>query len=82
MSESLELDLEPTFSSKNALEFAQLVDMEYIDVHCNVFEPDQFVEIINESFDLGLHPFKCTKIEPTTPSFLDFIALLQIKTAR
>jgi len=73
-----ELHVGPTFSSKNALEFARQTDEEYIDVHCNVFEPDQFAELIKESFELGFQPFKCTKMEPTTRPFLDFIVLLQL----
>jgi len=70
--------IEPSFSAENALKFAQRADSEYIDVHCNVFESESFVELINGSHDLQFQPFRCTTMEPTTPSFLDFMALLEV----
>ena len=75
----LELELEPSFGSRNVFEFAQRTDSEYIDVHCNVFEPDSFPSLINESYELKLQPFKCVAMEPTTPSFLDFMVLLELE---
>ena len=73
-----ELKLEPSFQSRNAFGFAKRSDAEYIDVHCNVFEPESFAELINESFELDLQAFKCLKVEPTSPPFLDFMALLKL----
>lgn len=68
---------EPSFSARNAFEFAQRSNSEYLDVHCNVFEPDSFVELINSSYELEVQPFKCTNVESTTQSFLDFMVLLK-----
>jgi SAM-dependent methyltransferase len=73
-----QLQTEPTFNARNALEFGLRSDSEYLDVHCNVFEPDSFTELVSGSFELGIQPYKCIAMEPTTPPFLDFMALLQL----
>ena len=73
-----QLEIEPSFSARNAFEFGQRSDSEYLDVHCNVFEPDSFAELIGGSFELGIQPYKCMAMEPTTPPFLDFMALLEL----
>ena len=75
---SHKLELEPSFNSRSAFAFAKRSDAEYIDVHCNVFEPESFAELINESFELKLQAFKCLKTEPTSQPFLDFMALLKL----
>lgn len=73
-----QLDLPAIWDTCNAYEFAKRTGAEYIDVHCNVFEPDSLVELINASLELNLQPFKCTAMEPTSQPFLDFMVLLQL----
>jgi len=72
------LELAASFNPRSAYDFAQRTDSEYIDVHCNVFESESFVELINASWELNLQPFKCMAEKPTTPPFLDFMALLKL----
>jgi predicted SAM-dependent methyltransferase len=73
-----QLQIHPSFNVRNAFEFAQRSDSEHLDVHCNVFEPDSFTELVDGSFELGIQPFNRIAMEPTTPPFLDFMALLQL----
>jgi predicted SAM-dependent methyltransferase len=74
-----DLSLNPTFSSSEAFEFAKQSSEKYIDVHCSVFQPESFEELINASHELKLHPFRCGQIMPTSRPFLDFIVLLELR---
>ena len=73
-----QIQIEPTFNFHNAYEFALRTENEHLDVHCNIFEPKSFFELIDSSLKLSLQPFKCTHLEETRQPFLDFIVLLEI----
>jgi SAM-dependent methyltransferase len=81
MQKGKKLHIEPSFDARNAFDFGKRSDSEYLDVHCNVFEPDSFTELIGGSFELGIQPFKCIAMEPTTRPFLDFMGLLELASA-
>lgn len=76
--EGRQINVKPSFSARNAFDFGRRSDTEYLDVHCNVFEPDSFTELIGGSFELEIQPFKCIAMAPTTQPFLDFMALLKL----
>lgn len=66
-----------TFAPEQALERAYQAQSEYVDCHCNVFDPNSFQENIEASNRLGLQPFRCREIRLTERPFLDFIVLLE-----
>jgi SAM-dependent methyltransferase len=67
-----------TFEPRSAFEHGVRAETDYVDVHCNVFEPESFRESIAVSHQLGIQPFTCTKLERTQAPFLDFMTLLEL----
>jgi predicted SAM-dependent methyltransferase len=67
-----------TFSTSQAYENFNKSKNEYIDCHCNLFDPLSFRESIEISKEIGIHGFSIKKIKETCRPFLDFIALLEI----
>jgi hypothetical protein len=53
----------------------------YHDVHCTVYTPASFAEVIGEAILLGLVPFAFATIVPTVPGGTEFFATL-VKRSR
>lgn len=51
-----------------------------VDVHCAVFTPFSFAEILAELIGLDLLPFECAALEPTRPRESEFFVLLRKRT--
>lgn len=51
-----------------------------VDVHCTVFTPYSFAEILTELIGLDLLPFECVALEPTRPREDEFFVLLRKRT--
>ncbi len=49
----------------------------YHDVHCSVFTPASFAEVIGDVVALGLVPFAFAALEPTRPGEVEFFATLR-----
>lgn len=53
-----------------------------VDVHCAVFTPCSFADILAELIGLDLLPFECAALEPTRPWESEFFVLLRKRTDR
>ncbi|CAO4186057.1 Methyltransferase type 12 [Methylorubrum aminovorans] len=53
-----------------------------VDVHCAVFTPCSFAEILAELIGLDLLPFECAALEPTRPWESEFFVLLRKRSDR
>ncbi|WP_350394881.1 methyltransferase domain-containing protein [Methylorubrum podarium] len=53
-----------------------------VDVHCAVFTPCSFADILAELIGLDLLPFECAALEPTCPWESEFFVLLRKRTDR
>ena len=73
-----------TIDDAGGFELAKRVAAEggYHDVHCWVFTPTSFAEILLRTARLGLHPFSCRFIETTRRGELEFYCALELQEDR
>lgn len=67
-----------TFTLKQSFALMKRGRQEYIDGHCNLFDPEGFVEALTAARELGLQPFAVQALRPTETRFLDFMVRLDL----
>lgn len=67
-----------TFTLQQSFALMKRGRREYIDGHCNLFDPERFVECMDAARTLGLQPFEVQALRATEPRFLDFMVRLDL----
>jgi hypothetical protein len=60
-----------------ALALAERAALEHVDVHCSVFTPAAWLQLVHDTYELGLCPFELAWFSDTRPGEIEFFAGLR-----